>query len=488
MTRRPGLTLPPKRRAALAMLLACGALAGCMPAHRPAPPLAAIAPPTAWTTPPGVHTASGAAPIPSRWWRAFGDLALDGYVQAALTFNADLLAAGSKLDAARAQLDLARAALSPALAGTLGLQAQRTLGATGEATSRAVQPGLQASWEPDLWGRLARQASAAELRLAASEADQAAVALAMAVTTAQAYIGLLALEAQLQLTRETAASRAEALHIARDKASAGYTSQLQSTQAESEYQAVLQSLPQLQNAIARQYNALRLLTGQAPGQRDPADARPTRFAQLQLPTVPVALPSELLRRRPDLAQAEALLAASDASLQASRAAFLPQVSLSASLGALSTNALHYHPVAVWGLGASVLAPLFDQGRLQAQYDSATAQRDQAAFAYRGAVLRALGEVENTLVGDARLLEQVEHASRRRDVLARSLQYARDRYEAGYAAYLETLDAQRNLYQTEIELIQLRQSQLVNQLNLYQALGGGWLAAGQCTAGPEKPCF
>jgi len=459
----------------MALLLAATLLTGCMPAYRQAPALAGIDAPPRWSVPAGAHAHLSGAPIPQQWWRAFGDPALDGHVQAALAYNADLLAAGSRLDATRAQLALARAALGPALSGTLGLQAQRTLGATGEATARVAQPGLQASWEPDLWGRLRSQAGAAGLRLAASEADQAGVALAVATTTAQTYIGLLALEAQLQLTRETAASRAEALRIARDKASAGYTSQLQSTQAASEYQAVLQSLPQLQGAIARQYNALRLLTGQLPAQRDTAEAEAARFARLQLPAVPVALPSELLRRRPDLAQAEALLAASDASLQASRAAFLPQVALSASLGALYTNALHYNPVAVWSLGGSVLAPLFDQGRLQAQYDSSAAQRDQAAFAYRGAVLNALAEVENALVADARLQEQMQHATRRREVLARSLQYARDRYEAGYAAYLEELDAQRNLYQTEIELLNLRQSQLNNQLALFKAVGGGWSA-------------
>src|SRR5690606_445275 len=110
-----------------------------------------------------------------------------------------------------------------------------------------------------------------------------------------------------------------------------------------------------------------------------------------------------------------------------------------------------------------------------QYDSATAQRDQAAYAYRGAALAAFADVENALVGVERLQQQMDHATQRRDVLAHSLQYAKDRYDAGYAPYLEQLDAQRNLYQTEIEVINLRQSQLLNQLNLYKALGGGWNA-------------
>ena len=471
----------PAHRIAVAVLLASAALAGCMPAHRQAPALADITAPQNWSTPTSTHTASSPIPLNAQWWQAFGDAALSRHVEAALVHNTDLLAAGARLDAARAQWELSRAALGPALNATLGTQAQRALGATGVATSRVLQPGLQASWEPDLWGRLNTLTSAAELRLRASQADRDAVALAISSATAQSYITLLALEAQLAQTQETATSRAEALRIAQDKARVGYTSQLQVTQADSEYAAVLQSLPQLQAAIARQYNALRLLTGELPGQRasasastaDATGAPANTFAQLHLPSVPVALPSELLRRRPDLAQAENLLAASDASLQASRSAFLPQVSLSASLGALYINALDYNPATVWSLGASVLAPLFDQGRLAAQYDNATAQRDQAAFAYRGAALAAFGEVENALVSAERLEQQMRYATHRRDVLAHSLQYAKDRYDAGYAPYLEQLDAQRNLYQTEIEVINLRQSQLLNQLSLYKALGGGW---------------
>ena len=453
-------------RAVAALVLASAALAGCMPARRPT---AAISTPPSWSTP----ASASQTPIKPQWWQAFGDATLDRHIEAALAHNTDLLGAGARLDAARAQLELSRAVLGPTLGAILGLQGQRALGATGLATSHVVQPGLQASWEADLWGRLHTQARAAALRLQASRADRDAVALSISSTTAQTYIGLLALEAQLAQTQDTATSRAEALRIAKDKAQAGYTSQLQASQAEADYQSVLQSLPQLQAAIARQYNALRLLTGELPAQRLPADAQTGRFAQLQLPSVPVALPSELLRRRPDLAQAENLLAASDASLEASRAAFLPQVSLSASLGRLYIDALSYNPAKVWSLGGSVLAPLFDQGRLSAQYNSAAAQRDQAAFAYRGAVLAAFGEVENALLGTERLQQQMEHATRRRDVLKRSLQYAKDRYEAGYAPYLEQLDAQRNLYQTETEVINLRQSQLLNQLSLYKALGGGW---------------
>ena len=462
---------PPARKVAGVLLLASFTLAGCMPAHRAPPALAELGVPDTWAAP--HHTQQSGSQIEAQWWRAFGDGALDRYVEAALAHNTDLLVAGTRLDAARAQLRLAQSALGPTLRASAGAQAEHTLNSSGIGTTRSLQPGLQASWEPDLWGRLRSQASAAELQLGASQADRDAVALSVSITTAQTYIGLLSLEAQLAQTRDTAASRAEALRIAQDKVRVGYISQLQLTQAESEYEAVLQVLPQLEASIARQYNALQLLTGELPGLRAPAGVQPALLANLRLPEVPVALPSELLRRRPDLAQAERLLAASDATLAASRAAFLPQVALSASLGALYINALSYNPINVWSLGGSVLAPLFDQGRLAAQYDSATAQRDGAAFTYRGAALKAFGEVENALVGVDRLAQQMAHVSRRSAILARSVEHAKARYEAGYAPYLEQLDAQRNLYQTEIEAITVRQAQLVNQLDLYKAMGGGW---------------
>ena len=155
---------------------------------------------------------------------------------------------------------------------------------------------------------------------------------------------------------------------------------------------------------------------------------------------------------------------------------MPQISFAASAGKLYVAALDYDPIRVWSIGGSVLAPLFDAGRLRAQFDTATAQRDQAADAYRGRVLTAITEVENALAGIERLDRQLRFARERREVLARSLQYAHDRYEAGYASYLEELDAQRNLFAQDNDLIRLRQSELDNRLALVRALGGGWRSA------------
>lgn len=445
-------------------IVGVGMLAGCAPAWRPAPPLASVAPPAAWREP-----NDGSGSVDPQWWIAFGDPELNRLVGAALVRNSDVLIAVARVDEARAQAELAEAARLPALNGAIGLQAGRALQATGISTARTVQPSLQANWEPDLFGRIRTQIRAAALQFRATQAERDAAALTVAATTAQNYIALLAIDAQLRITRETVASRAEALRLASDQARVGYISQLQLTQAQSEYEAVQQSIPELELAMRRQENAVRLLAGELPG----AVERGKAFEDLTLPTVPAALPSQLLARRPDVAQRELLLAAADEALALRRQAFLPQVSLSAQLGSILTSSLDYDPVSVWSIGGSVLAPLFSGGRLRAQYEASASVRDQAAFAYRRTVLTAFSEVENALAGVPRLQDQVGHAMRRREVLTRSLGYARDRYQAGYASYLEELDAQRNLYQVELAMVTLRRTQIENLISLYRALGGGW---------------
>jgi multidrug efflux system outer membrane protein len=463
-----------RRRAGLLAATALAVtLAGCLPSYRQAPALAQVSAAADWREP-----NPGTATVDAQWWRAYGDPTMSALVQAALVRNSDVLTAVARVDEARALLDVAEAARLPALNAVLGAQASRSLESTGVANLRVLQPGLQASWELDLWGRLRTQARSAQLQYRATQAERDGVALGVAGATAQSYVGLLALDAQLELTRATARSRAEALRLASDQVRVGYSSQLQLTQAQSEHEAVLQAIPELELAIRRQENAVRLLAGELPG----AVARPRRFAELQLPPLPAALPSELLARRPDVAQRELLIAASDANLAARRAAFLPQVSLSAQLGALLVNGLNYDPVSVWSLGGSILAPLFSGGRLTAQVNAAAAQRDQAAFAYRRSVLTAFSEVENALSGVSRLGEQMQHAEQRRAILTRSLAFAHDRYQAGYASYLEELDAQRNLYRVELDTIALRRTQFDNSIALYRALGGGW-QPGRAPAAP-----
>lgn len=450
----------------IAVLSGVTLFSGCMPAYRAAPEQAQIAAPSGW-----IGSSSEGSVVDSAWWNAYGDPALSAAVEAALARNNDILGAATRIERARAELQLANSSFGPSLSFDTGAHAERALGPSGMAISRAVQPAVQLNWELDLWGRLSSQAKAAELSLSATQADYDAIALSVAAETARTYIGLLGLDAQLQQAKATSASRAEALRLAQEKFDAGYISQLELTQAQSELEAVEQHIPQLELAISRHHNALRLLSGELPAAYEQNTG--SGLSGLSLPTPGSGLPSELLRRRPDIARAELGLASKDATLAASRAAFLPQLALSARAGALYVSALSYDPSKVWSLGGSILAPIFDRGRLQAQFDSAAAQRDEAAFAYRGVVLTAFSEVENALAGQRRFAEELSHVTARRDVLKRSLEHARNRYEAGYASYLEQLDAQRNLYEAENQVIAVRESQLQNMVDLYKALGGGW---------------
>jgi len=445
------------------------ALAGCMPPRQPLPPEATFTPPTEWR-----DQGASMAEISATWWEAFGDPQLTALVETALATNTDVLSAASRVEQAREQIQLSRAALLPNLDAVLGAQRTRELSVLGITHTTAVQPSLQVSYEVDLWGRLRRLREAAELQYEATEAERDAVRLSVASTTARAYVSLLSLDRQLYVTRETVDSRLQALRVAEDRASLGYTSQLELTQAQSEYEAAAQLLPQLQQAIREQENALRLLTSRFPGEVE----RGAGLLAIEPPLIPSVLPSTLLRRRPDIQQAELLLAASNLNLQAQRDRFLPQVQLSASLGQLFVNSLDYDPVRVWDLGASVLAPIFDAGRLEAGVNIAVAQRNQAAFAYRATALEAFNEVENSLSAVGNLRQQLERVAARRAVLERSLTFAEDRYRAGYSSYLETLDAQRNLFNTELAAVQLRESQLNALISLYQVLGGGWRPAAE----------
>jgi NodT family efflux transporter outer membrane factor (OMF) lipoprotein len=208
------------------------------------------------------------------------------------------------------------------------------------------------------------------------------------------------------------------------------------------------------------------------GENPRAIERGVAISTLASPTVPKVLPSDLLRRRPDIAQAEQQIVAADRSLDAARAEFLPSIQLGVSGGYVNST-LITDPVGIFSFGGSVLAPLFEGGRLRAQADGAAARRDQAAFFYRKVALNAFREVEDALAAFQRTNEQELILQQQRDALARALVQASNRYHAGYSSYLEQLDAQRGLLSAELSLVQARSERLGATVSLYQALGGGW---------------
>ncbi len=448
------------RRAALLLLLLLGA---CVPALTPRPEGSTVAPPADWRT---ALPADGA--IDAAWWGRFGDPELTALVEQARANNSDLAIAAARVAEARAQERVARSLLLPTLSASLPGSEARTVNAFGQPSeSVSAQPSFQAAYEVDLFGGNAARRDAARANAAAAAAAREAATLSVSAAAASGYITLLALDARRALLKQTLVSRGEALRIARDRAEAGYTSQLELRQSEAEYRAAEQQIPAIEAAIARQENALSLLVGDTPH----AIARGASFDALATPAVPAVLPSELVRRRPDIAQAEYALAATDANLRAARAQFLPQVRLSASAGAAVSNLLG-DPISIWSIGGSILAPIFQGGRLRGQFDAATAQRDQAAFAYRKSVLIAFREVEDQLALIDRLGAQEQALLAQRNAVAEVLRHATNRYRAGYSPYLEQIDAQRALLAVDQALIQLRADRLSAYVALYQALGGG----------------
>ncbi|WP_242140388.1 efflux transporter outer membrane subunit [Sphingomonas sp. TREG-RG-20F-R18-01] len=449
------------------LLAGAFAVGGCLGPRPVAPATTAVVPPPAWRT---ALPASGA--VRTDWWSAFGDPVLTQLIERAIANSPDLGAAAARVDEARALQRLARAQLAPSVSAGLPTSDARALNAFGVATTNvAAQPSVSVSYDPDLFGRLRNASAAARAQLLASEGARDGVRLGLVSSVATGYITLRALDARLAVARDTLAARGDGLRIARRRAETGYTSNLELHQAEGEYRATEQLIPQAQLAIARQEDALALLLGETPR----AILRGAALTALRTPPIPAGLPAGLLRRRPDLYQAEQTLVAADRSLDSARAALLPNIALTGSVGVILTTALS-NPVGVFSLGGSVLSPLFDGGRLRANADATIARRDQAAFAYRRAALTAFREVDDSLAGVQRSGEQAVAIRGQRDALAAALRNASNRYRAGYSSYLDQLDTQRGLLTAELALVQANADRLTSYVSLYQAMGGGWSEA------------
>ncbi|WP_226929404.1 efflux transporter outer membrane subunit [Janthinobacterium aquaticum] len=446
-------------------------LSGCAATAPPQPP-STLQLPSGWRAP--QQAASGAAQVEQQWWQAFGDPVLSELVASALAHNGDLRVASARVQEYRARLAQAGANRAPVLSADGSPTRTRTLNAFGAPyVTNVFQAEMQASYEIDVWGRLGKLSDAAGESLRAEQASFDAAALSVAASVASAYLNLRGLDAQLALTEATLASRVQSRELARRQFEVGYSSQLEWQQAQSEYHAAAEQIPQLQRQIFEQENALSMLVGGNPG----PITRGLPLAQLAAPPVPAGLPSELLRRRPDIARAEHNLAAANASLAATRDQLLPSFKLTVSGGGQATTLTDFlnAPTALWRLSALATAPLFDGGRVQAQTDTAGAQRDQLVYAYENVVRSALVETENGLDAIYRLRQQAVENDARRATAAETLRIAHNRYRNGYASYLEELDAQRTLYSADVGLLQLKTRLLVASVDLYRAMGGGWSA-------------
>jgi NodT family efflux transporter outer membrane factor (OMF) lipoprotein len=438
-------------------LLAVAALA----AHAEPSSMTGIAP----AAPAGWRHEAGSAAVQEDWWQGFGDATLARLIHEALARNQDLRQAAARVAEARALATAQHAAFWPTVEAGVGAGRSRSVD--------SVTLGLfQASYEVDLFGRVDAVARAADRSEEANRAARDSLALTVAASVAQAYIGLLELDAQLDLVRRLVASRERTVVLMRGRREQGYVGSLELAQAEVEWHASAQALPQLARALDRQEAQLNLLLGRPPG----AVERGGELVALSPCALPEAgLPSELLRRRPDVYAAELQVAASDAQLAAARAQMMPALRLGADFGRLGASVLRNGPFTIWAVGGSVLAPIFNGGRLRALSRASEARRDQAVAAYERAVLGAWAEVEVQLGAVEQQQIQLREALAQRDAVAEALRIAVNRHRAGYASALDERLAERTLYAADQGVVSQQSGLLQSQVALFRALGGGWSA-------------
>lgn len=447
--------------AALCLATVLAACAGPKPG---VPPLAAVDVPAVW------RGGSGSATqIDADWWRQFGDPVLDGLVAKALERNTDLLTAGTRVAEARAQFRSAASRLAPQLGFDGRGGRSRSVNPFGEGVDQTLATGeFTISYEVDLFGRLSATSDASRKAFEATEFARDGTRITLIATVVSGYALLRGLDEQLSLAEETLKSRQLELDVIRRRSEAGYGSKLELAQAQSALEAAARLVPATRRSISQQENALSVLVGDVPGEIP----RGGDLGSMLRIAVPSALPSQLVRRRPDIAEAETRLASTGRSLDAARALFLPSFQISGAGGGVASTLLG-DPISLFSLGGSILAPLFQGGKLRAQADAAAARRDAASFAYRATVLEAFEEVENAMTGVARLSQEQNALDRQVAATGLALDLARRRYRSGYASYLEQLVAEQSLLEVRLQALSKRSERMAALISLYRSLGGGW---------------
>lgn len=408
------------------------------------------------------------------WWEQFGDPVLNDLIAEALRANKDLLIATARIDEFAGKYGFVRSGLFPQVGAGYEPSRQRNIpaGATQPATYNSYSAALSASWEIDLWGRIRRQTEAANAQLLASEEGRNAVILSLLGSVAGAYINLRDLDRQLEIARATAKSRGESYDLFKLRFEGGLISLLELSQNKSQYEEALATIPPLEKAIAQQENGLSVLLGRNPG----PIARGKDIDQLLLPAIPAGLPSDLLERRPDLRRAEQDLIAANALIGAAKAMYFPTISLTGLFGyaSPSLSSLFDGPSKVWQYAAPITMPIFTAGAIAGQVQAAEAVQQQALFRYQKAIQEAFREVDDSLVSQDRTRAQLLAQGRQVEALQQYASTARLRYDNGYTSFIEVLDAERSLFNAQLQFVQTQQVQLQAMVNLYLAMGGGWV--------------
>jgi len=478
--RRPLAWAPIAVAAGLAM-----GLAGCMlgPDYR----RPAVEVPTAWRI--SVEEATQASD--AAWWDRFGDPVLSQLVGTALQNNEDLAIAVANVDQAFAQYGITRSALFPEVDAGASAQRERL----SETTAPLITPpghqafndyrlNVSASYELDIWGKLRRATEAARANLLASEEGRRTVVLTVVASVASAYVQLRALDRQLDIARATTGSLGQAARLQQVRFEGGATPESDYRQAQSQFEAAAAQVPELERQVVRQENLISVLLGANPG----AIPRGTPIDQLKFPDVPAGLPSALLERRPDIRQAEQNLVAANADIGVAKAAYFPTVSLTALFGVESSQVSDLFKGASksWSFGAPVTVPIFTAGRIGSQVEQAEAGQREALHFYRRSIISAFADFEGALVDRAKFEQASEEQARNVEALERFHDLALLRYKEGATIYLEVANAEQSLLSARLQLVNAQSQLFQSYVNLYRAMGGGWVDAAEKLSARSVP--
>jgi NodT family efflux transporter outer membrane factor (OMF) lipoprotein len=418
-----------------------------------------------------------------KWFEVFKDPELQQLVRTGLAQNYDLGDAVARVDQARANLGITRSNQFPQVGANGSIEFTRISRNGATPLPESFIPSQNRTWgqaslqllsfELDLWGRLRRATEAARANLLSADENRKLVITTLVSDVATAYFNLRELDYELDISQSTLATRQESLKLTQQRQTGGVSTLLDLRQSEQLVETAAETVPALQQEIEQTENQISLLLGKNPG----GIVRGKSLTEQELPPeVPAGLPSALLERRPDIRAAEQNLIAANAQIGVAKAAYFPQLSLTAALGGQSTqlSSLFSGPSSIWSFVPQVTQPIFTAGKLRSNVKLAEAQRDSALIQYERSIQTAFTEVSNALIAHQRLRESRVHQQALVVALEDRKRLSYMRYRGGVDTQLNALDSDRDLFQAELVLAQLKRNEILSIVQLYKALGGGWL--------------
>ncbi len=407
------------------------------------------------------------------WFEVFGDATLKALVDEAVATGFDARIAAARVEEARARYGIAKSDFYPQIGYGAGYDYRRlpeTIDASGDPSS-AYSANVNISWELDIWGRVRRLNEEALNSYLATEEARQGVLLTLAGDVAQSYFELLALDDELEIARHTTAAYQAMYDLFDRRLQGGAASALETSYALGALKATAAQIPDLERRIVQTENRINLLVGRQPG---PVARGTALTEQLICPDAPPGLPSTLLERRPDVRQAEYELHAANAAIGVATANFFPTISLTGLFGGLSPELSQiFGANQTWSVGAGLLGPIFQGGRLKQAKAATVAQWEQSLASYEKTVTSALGEVSTALVAKQKLAHVKTELIASVTAFEEAVRIANIRYLSGLSSYFEVVNAQQQLFPAEIVLARARRDELTAIVSLYKALGGGW---------------